>query len=695
MRFLLTFLTFLAIGLFVAICYVFYDTKTLQITQNTSIKKESKDFKEIKFSDLPPDIQKNYINKKDLSEYGDYITPYSYALNFEINSNDGEVVGNTDELKTQIISLRNHNKLLYIDNIDLANKNWEAIIRLRDQKKDIEKEKKEFLDKNLKLMKEAQNQHYKNIDKLTKRLKDVELNNIENSKIYEQKIVKLKNEIDTAQKILQNKELEFNEKLTNIMNQEKQNNLSINEKNSYLLGQLEEIKAKNSENLKNIEEQKKEINRQKSEFNHILEDKNSQINSILSKHAIEIANLENKNKFALLDARNEFKKQEKILTKDLELKEEEIKNFRKNALEERQSYTNQILRLEDKLAKTLALNKNLQDKNAQKNHFKILNEQNLTIVNLKNELKALKDKNESKIISDLKNELKTLKQNNTAKALNSNLVLNYGIKARDYEEKIKILNEKLNDIRDEKQDFAEIKKENSKLKSQLAGFVKSKNENFKIEVIKNDEEILTLKDKNNKLSSQITKLKNQLLNSEKLLLDVVNENEKLKINRISNAQTNDIIEKYEKSLQNIKELEIQNSKLRHEILNLDKKSIESIAPKKVVYIDSISCEDLNSKNKPSVMCKNLVSEFLQKYNSNFSFCVVAINNSNSVKNLSKKLKNSLNNAEKFTNYAMAHEKAEVGANLIRNEFGDFSRISYSNEIITKPNKQGFIIKVYR
>lgn len=757
MRFLLTFLTLLAASLFGAICYVFYDTKISQVSVKENIQTNHN---ELKFSDLPLSIQKDYINKNDLSEYGDYITPYSYALNFEINSNDGEVVGSNDELKAQIIALRNHNKLLYIDNIDLANKNWEAILRLRDQKKDMENEKKEFLDKNLKLLRQAQDQHYKNIDELTKRLNDVQLSSMQNSKIYEQKIVELKNEIEIAQKILRDKEVEFSQKLSNITSKEKQNNSSLSQKNSYLLEQLEELKSKNAQNLELLAKQAKEINKQKLELKQTIDLKDTQINDILSKHTMSIADLEKKNKIDLSDLRTEFEKQKDKFIKDLESKEEEIKNLGKIALEEKQSYTNQISGLEDRLAKTLVENKNLKDKSLEKKYLNMLREQNLTISNLQNELKKINDKNESLIISNLEeriklkdnqilslnqkmdkfkddnkttkgiidknykllnekiaslqnektslqnslnatinklnDEIKNLKEENSAKALNSNLALNYGLKTRKYEDKIKTLTQKLNDIKDEKQNSINLKKENDKLKAKLENLNKTKKGNFEIEVIKSDKDSLALKEKNQELLSDINKLKNQLLNSEKLLLDVINENEKLRINRISSTQTSDIIAKYEKSLQSIKELEIENGKLRHDILSLDKNSIEKIAPKKAVNIDSISCEDLNSKNQPSVMCKNLVSEFLQKYNSNFSFVVIPINSSSSVKAVSQKLRNSgISNADKISNYALGYEKAEVGAGLIRDEFGDFSRISYANEIITKPNKQGFVIKVYR
>ncbi|WP_089182633.1 hypothetical protein [Campylobacter sputorum] len=714
MRFLLTFLTLLAASLFGAICYVFYDTKISQVSVKENIQTNHN---ELKFSDLPLSIQKDYINKNDLSEYGDYITPYSYALNFEINSNDGEVVGSNDELKAQIIALRNHNKLLYIDNIDLANKNWEAILRLRDQKKDMENEKKEFLDKNLKLLRQAQDQHYKNIDELTKRLNDVQLSSMQNSKIYEQKIVELKNEIEIAQKILRDKEVEFSQKLSNITSKEKQNNSSLSQKNSYLLEQLEELKSKNAQNLELLAKQAKEIDKQKLELKQTIDLKDTQINDILSKHTMSIADLEKKNKIDLSDLRTEFEKQKDKFIKDLESKEEEIKNLGKIALEEKQSYTNQISGLEDRLAKTLVENKNLKDKSLEKKYLSMLREQNLTISNLQNELKKINDKNESLIISNLEeriklkdnqilslnqkmdkfkddnkttkgiidknykllnekiaslqnektslqnslnatinklnDEIKNLKEENSAKALNSNLALNYGLKTRKYEDKIKTLTQKLNDIKDEKQNSINLKKENDKLKAKLENLNKTKKGNFEIEVIKSDKDSLALKEKNQELLSDINKLKNQLLNSEKLLLDVINENEKLRINRISSTQTSDIIAKYEKSLQSIKELEIENGKLRHDILSLDKNSIEKIAPKKAVNIDSISCEDLNSKNQPSVMCKNLVSEFLQKYNSNFSFVVIPINSSSSVKAVSQKLRNSgISNVDKISNYAL-------------------------------------------
>ncbi|MDO5046306.1 hypothetical protein [Campylobacter sp.] len=140
----------------------------------------------------------------------------------------------------------------------------------------------------------------------------------------------------------------------------------------------------------------------------------------------------------------------------------------------------------------------------------------------------------------------------------------------------------------------------------------------------------------------------------------------------------------------------ENESLR-KIIQLN---FKSEVPKKVVFIASVECNDMNvGSGKVTASCKNKIREFLQSYNSNYYFEIVPIVSKGNFIATSKiaKLvpKEELERINSYANFGIGRERANTAGELIRDEFGDFSRISYSNDIITSADKQGFVIKVYR
>ena len=123
-------------------------------------------------------------------------------------------------------------------------------------------------------------------------------------------------------------------------------------------------------------------------------------------------------------------------------------------------------------------------------------------------------------------------------------------------------------------------------------------------------------------------------------------------------------------------------------------------PKKVVFIASVECTDMGAgSDRPTQVCKNKVSDFLQSYNSNYYFEITPIVSRGNFIATSKAAKvipqDELEKIDSYANFGIGKERAKVAGEMIKDEFGDFSRISYSNDIITSQDKQGFIIKVYR
>ena len=147
----------------------------------------------------------------------------------------------------------------------------------------------------------------------------------------------------------------------------------------------------------------------------------------------------------------------------------------------------------------------------------------------------------------------------------------------------------------------------------------------------------------------------------------------------------------------------KNEELMSENENLKKiiqLNFRAEVPKKVVFIASVECADMSAgSDRPTQVCKNKVSDFLQSYNSNYYFEITPIVSRGNFIATSKAAKaipqDELEKIDSYANFGIGKERAKVAGEMIKDEFGDFSRISYSNDIVTSEDKQGFIIKVYR
>ena len=177
----------------------------------------------------------------------------------------------------------------------------------------------------------------------------------------------------------------------------------------------------------------------------------------------------------------------------------------------------------------------------------------------------------------------------------------------------------------------------------------------------------------------------------------------LKINQLSssgskeqvNAQIVELQKDIEQNLNRQDELENENVNLK----TILQATTKPETPTKLVLISSLQCDDMDAKDKISIMCKNRVSEFLQRFNSNYIYEIIPIVDkrnfvipSSIAQGIKKDDLGRLNN---YVNYGVGKERAMAAAELIKDEFGDFARISFSSEVIVRDVTRGFVIKVYR
>ena len=595
-------------------------------------------------------------------------TPQNHILpnlidekNLDANDTDAPVLGNESELKEQIRVLRAQNKLLYNDNLDLVGKNLEITNQLNEQKAELEARRKQAAGANDK-------QRLSAIDELNKKLAKAQEQN-EKNKNLEQNLTSLRAEIKNLKAQLEKKQSEFDKSSAKTQN-ENQNALKrLEVQNEALKNEAQTSKAKFENELKTATAEAaklknenarlmSELGLKDSEIKRFSSEFNAQISSLQSSNKNQISSLEKelnagKRKITELEASLEIANKKAESKDNLKAINDELNtaNSELNAKIEKQSqdFEKEAQKL---LAQIDALKIELE--NARQNAISAQNDHQAKIDELV-EQSAKKDellqKSDAKI-SELNESLIAQKE----------LLADEIAAGKKNIQNYKILNNKITALVDEN------------LKS---------NESFK-------EQINELTNQIAKKDEEIAELKKQALNEAQNLNQTKENLAKTSAQRnLAKGEVAQIMAKNE-------ELMSENENLK-KIIQLN---FRAEVPKKVVFIASVECTDMSAgSDKPTQTCKNKVSDFLQSYNSNYYFEITPIVSRGNFIATSKVAKtipqDELEKIDSYANFGIGKERAKVAGELIKDEFGDFSRISYSNDIITSEDKQGFIIKVYR
>ena len=588
-------------------------------------------------------------------------TPQNHILpnlidekNLDANDTDVPVLGNESELKEQIRVLRAQNKLLYDDNLDLVGKNLEITNQLNEQKAELEARRKQAAGANDK-------QRLSAIDELNKKLAKAQEQN-EKNKNLEQNLTSLRAEIKNLKAQLEKKQSEFDKSSAKTQN-ENQNALKrLEVQNEALKNEAQISKAKFENELKTATAEAAKLKNENARLMSELGLKDSEIKRVSSEFNAQISSLQSSNKNQISSLEKELNAGKRKITEleaSLEIanKKAESKDNLKavndelNAKIEKQSqdFEKESQKL---LAQIDALKIELE--NARQNAISAQNDHQAKIDELV-EQSAKKDellqKSDAKI-SELNESLIAQKE----------LLADEIAAGKKNIQNYKILNNKITALVDEN------------LKS---------NESFK-------EQINELTNQIAKKDEEIAELKKQALNEAQNLNQTKENLAKTSAQRnLAKGEVAQIMAKNE-------ELMSENENLK-KIIQLN---FRAEVPKKVVFIASVECTDMSAgSDKPTQTCKNKVSDFLQSYNSNYYFEITPIVSRGNFIATSKVAKtipqDELEKIDSYANFGIGKERAKVAGELIKDEFGDFSRISYSNDIITSEDKQGFIIKVYR
>ncbi|WP_169785205.1 hypothetical protein [Campylobacter curvus] len=710
----------------------------------------------ITFDNLPEEEKQKYISKDDLYEYGGYITPKSYTQNF-VAKDDKPLSSNVEELQNLVRELAQKNEILAADNVDMSEKNLEFISKISQMKKVTDEEKNEIVAHNSKVLGELEAQHFENIQALTKRLNEAQADMIESSKGYEKKIVDLENAINDAKAHDEQNLKALNDEFAKFKDTAEANFTALNKQNTQLKEQLEQKTSA----LEQLEQGSQSMNQQKQKELDALKTElaasNEDMRTLRFSHEKELATLNDGFEMQKRTMEDELsKKSNKILDLQsaLEASQDALKNSTFELNEIKKNLNSKDLAVENYSGKNLELNASLAtlhksfDELKQKN---LKTERELksgqeTIENFKKELEKSMDKNKKLLAqnADANASIKELSQklatsNEALKNANKELALLNDKNMKN----IKILGEQNATISAQTQKISNadesLKALTQKLGSKDASIKNLESNvtelNAKLIAKQNELEMQrrTLKiDMQNYeiLRQQINMLEKKIVDTSLMFMDsnksgvknlialqneldaarsALNESNKtiqrlnLKINQLSsggskeqvNAQIVELQKDIEQNLNRQDELENENVNLK----TILQATTKPETPTKLVLISSLQCDDMDAKDKISIMCKNRVSEFLQRFNSNYIYEIIPIVDkrnfvipSSIAQGIKKDDLGRLNN---YVNYGVGKERAMAAAELIKDEFGDFARISFSSEVIVRDVTRGFVIKVYR
>ena len=574
--------------------------------------------------------------------------------NLDANDTDAPVLGNESELKEQIRVLRAQNKLLYDDNLDLVGKNLEITNQLNEQKAELEARRKQAAGANDK-------QRLSAIDELNKKLAKAQEQN-EKNKNLEQNLTSLRAEIKNLKAQLEKKQSEFDKSSAKTQN-ENQNALKrLEVQNEALKNEAQTSKAKFENELKTATAEAAKLKNENARLMSELGLKDSEIKRVSSEFNAQISSLQSSNKNQISSLEKELNAGKRKIT-ELEASLE-IANKKAESKDNLKAMNDE---LNAKIEK--------QSQDFEKESQKLLAQIDALKIELENARQSAISAQ-----SDYQAKIDELVEQAAKK---DELLQRSDAKISELNESLIAQKELLADeIAAGKKNIQNYKILNNKITVLVDENLKS-NESFK-------EQINELTNQIAKKDEEIAELKKQALNEAQNLNQTKENLAKTSAQRnLAKGEVAQILTKNE-------ELMSENENLK-KIIQLN---FRAEVPKKVVFIASVECTDMSAgSDKPTQTCKNKVSDFLQSYNSNYYFEITPIVSRGNFIATSKVAKtipqDELEKIDSYANFGIGKERAKVAGELIKDEFGDFSRISYSNDIITSEDKQGFIIKVYR
>lgn len=133
---------------------------------------------DVKFSDLPLDVQKNYIDKEATLEQSKDGNLFEDTYYDEQGKPIVESELTKQDFKRMINRLQKTLLFVQHDNLLLANEKNELSKKLDEQQNELEEQRNQWTTKNTERLNEAEQQHYRNISDLTMRINELQKENV-------------------------------------------------------------------------------------------------------------------------------------------------------------------------------------------------------------------------------------------------------------------------------------------------------------------------------------------------------------------------------------------------------------------------------------------------------------------------------------------------------------------------------------
>ncbi|MBE0491939.1 MAG: hypothetical protein IBX44_06780 [Sulfurospirillum sp.] len=687
----------LGISLFgsIAFSYFFGNFGGVSIKE---IKNEYIPKTQIKFSDLPLDLQKKYISKEIIAP-----KPKNDLGLEKVFDEDGNpiinVQGDVNELQSMIKSLQDKVLFLEQENLFISNERDELLQNIQNEKSSRKVEETTLLSQNLENINEAEKQHYQNISDLTMKINDLQRENLQladtlNKQKNTQK--EQKQQLQTQLQEAREKSQLLLEELTKTATQKEFALQSENEKLQISLQKMTQKQKQLQQDKQDIEERFDKIAREK---NTLLQQSKQQIAKLEEKYNTQVNQTDyialeakeqkqqlikeyeakiNQKSFEYMKLINAQKESNKKLQEELnkvsstsieilnngekalQKKEEEYKallaKIQNQLDEEQQTYKNTALQFQKEIAQVELTKQNLEQKISSLKQEK--EQQNDIILQLQDKISSLDTKNRTFDASVQEKVLKNDKKHNE----------NY----KFFNEKIAFMQTKLeNNI----QIVTDAKKELLEAKQQ--------------------KDIVVLELKNVKATLVELKTHNEDLQK--------NENQKLKeIKKSFEALQKETQKREDDYIAMITNLKDTLKKKDAVIVSLQDAK-EATKNKKLTLISQIQCDDMPAGNfEIGATCKQNVTKFLEQFDSKNFFEIIPIVGTGGFGTLNRLRNNvsmnvpeaEINRLTELSNLGLGKFRAASGGALVREKFGEYAKISYPIDAIEKQGKRGFLIKVY-
>lgn len=301
---------------------------------------------DVKFSDLPRDVQKRYIDKEATLEQN---KEASDLLEDTYLDEQGKPIPESEvtpqDMKRLIAKLQKTLLFLQHDNLLITNEKNELAKKLDEQENERESEKAELQSKNTERLNEAEQQHYRNISDLTMKINELQKENVVIAQKANLEANALRSQIDELKSQAVEAETRKGKEIQKAREEEQAKLSDYKEKIKLLNDQislLNEQIANNNDTAKNafmrkqdeIDKLKNQLDLAAKEKNELLSKQTQNLLAADQKHKDEIAQyvrtieqLKADTETLIAKNRQEMSDQEQVGLKKLAVQEEKIKGL--------------------------------------------------------------------------------------------------------------------------------------------------------------------------------------------------------------------------------------------------------------------------------------------------------------------------------------------------------------------------------